>query len=242
MSVEEGGSGFEQTIEGSSDDIVPASDVTASEEDAQTQWNRRTFFKAAALGTAAAAMYEGGRAVFSPVVAYADNLSGLNCTANDVRIIGPGQIINEPCACTGSFNAQVRFRVVNNTGTTRYCVTVHFCPGPLPGGGNFDPGDVLIGDIPPKSDAFYTVTIPNYPCGTGLVCFGACGPGTDADTGQPDCSFPKGTACPPGQCCSTISWDVNPGCPNRIISSKCRHQQVCIQGRGGVTLDCDTSA
>jgi hypothetical protein len=207
-----------------------------------TASSRRTFFKSAALGTAAAAMYTGGRMAFGPLTAYADNLSSLNCTANDVRIVGPGQIINEPCNCSGTFNAQVRFRVVNNTGTTRYCVKVHFCPGPLPGGGNFDPGDVLIGDIPAKSDAFYTVTIPNYPCGAGLVCFGACGTGTDPDTGLPDCSFAKGEACPTGACCTTISWDVNPGCPTRVISSKCRHQQVCIQGRGRTTLDCDTSA
>jgi hypothetical protein len=117
-------------------------------------------------------------------------------------------------------------------------VTVHFCPG----SNGFDPGDILIGDIPAKSDDFYTVTIPNYPCGSGLVCFGACGPGTDPDTGQPDCSFGKGDPCPAGQCCTAISWDVNPGCPTRIITSKCRRQQVCIQGRGTTTVDCDTSA
>jgi hypothetical protein len=208
--------------------------------------NRRTFLAAAALGSAAAAFVQKtgsglGGIRLGPLPAFADNLSGLNCTANDVRIVGPGQIINEPCACTGTFNAQVRFRVINNTGTTRYCVTVHFCPGTLPGGGTFNPGDILIGDIPPKSDAFYTVTIPNYPCGAGLVCFGACGTGTDPDTGQPDCSFAKGEACPTGACCTTISWDVNPGCPTRVLTSKCRHQQVCIQGRGGATLDCNTT-
>ena len=198
-------------------------------------WTRRGFLKAAALGTAAAALlHKGGDGLqFGPLTAYADNLSGLNCTANDVRIIGPGQIINEPCACTGTFNAQVKFRINNNTGTTRYCVTVHFCPATLPGGGTFTPGDVLIGDIPP-GEADYTVTIPNYPCGAGLVCFGARGPEADG-------SFPKGTACPSGQCCTTISWDVNPGCPTNVIKSKCRHQQICIQGRGGATLDCNTA-
>jgi hypothetical protein len=195
------------------------------------EWDRRTLFKSAALGTAAAAMYTGGRMAFGPLTAYADNLSALNCTANDVRIVGPGIILNEPCVCQTTFNAQVQFRVINNTGTTRYCVTVHFCPGALPGGGTFDPGDILIGDIPPKSDANYTVTIPNYPCGSGLVCFGAAGP--EADGG-----FPKGAACPAGECCTTISWDVNTGCPSRVISSKCRHQQVCIQGRGATTIAC----
>ncbi|MBX6722052.1 MAG: twin-arginine translocation signal domain-containing protein [Dactylosporangium sp.] len=220
----------------------PAPDP-ATAEPASRHWSRRTFLKAAALGTAAAALVKNGEGLrFGPLAALADDLSGLNCTANDVRIVGPGQIINEPCNCTGTFNAQVKFRVINNTGTTRYCVTVHFCPGKLDGGGTFSPGDVLIGDIPAKSDAFYTVTIPNYPCGSGLVCFGECGPGTDPDTGKPDCSFPKGAACPSGKCCTTISWDVNPGCPKNVISSKCRHQQVCIQGRGSTTLDCDTSA
>jgi len=235
MTTEEGGSGFGQPIEVSPDDIS-ASGVTASEEGVKSQWDRRTFFKAAALGTAAAAMYEGGRAVFSPVVAYADNLSSLNCTANDVRMTGPAIILNEPCACTGTFNAQVQFSVFNNAAATRYCVTVHFCPVTLPDGTIFDLGDVKIADeIAGKTTQTYTVPIANYPCGTGLLCFGAAGP-------DPDGGFPKGAACPPGACCTTISWDVNPGCPSRVISSKCRHQQVCIQGRGRTTLDCDISA
>ena len=157
--------------------------------------------------------------------------------------------MNEPCACTGTFNARVRVPRHQQHGhdpllrdgallSRQRCRT----------DGIFDPGDVLIGDIPPKSDAVLRrSTIPNYPCGAGLVCFGACGPGTDRDTGQPDCSFPKGVPCPAGQCCTTISWDVNQsgGCPqphDKVITSKCRHQQVCIQGRGGATLDCDTSA
>lgn len=217
--------------------VTPREGATASDSTAQEKvfgTDRRTFFKSAALGSAAAAMYSGGT-MFAPLAAYADDLSALNCTANDVRIVGPAQIVNEPCNCTGSFNAQVKFRVVNNTGTMRYCVTVHFCPVTLPGGGMFVPGDVVIGDVDAKSDKEYTVTIPNYPCGTGLLCFGAAGP--EADGG-----FPKGAPCPAGQCCTTISWDVNAGCPTRVLSSKCRHQQVCIQGRGATTLDCNTSS
>jgi hypothetical protein len=199
-----------------------------------TSWDRRTFLKSAALGTAAAAMYQGG-SLFAPLAAYADDLSALNCTANDVRIPGPAQILNEPCNCTGTFNANVQFRVINNTGTTRYCVTVHFCPVTLSDGTIFAPGDVIIGDVPAKSDALYQVTIPNYPCGQGLLCFGARG-------SDPDGGFPKGAACPTGQCCTTVSWDVNPGCPSRVLASKCRHQQVCIQGRGHTTVDCDAVA
>lgn len=199
---------------------------------------RRTFLAAAALGAAAAGFFsKTGEGLSSlglgPVTAFADNLSGLNCTANDVRIIGPGIIVNEACDCNGTFTARVKFRINNNTGTTRYCVKVHFCPGALPGGGTFAPGDILIGDIP-SGEADYFVDIPNYPCGAGNVCFGAAGP-------DPDGGFPKGAACPAGQCCTTITWDVNPGCPTKQIGSKCRHQQVCIQGRGATITCADTS-
>jgi hypothetical protein len=172
------------------------------------------------------------------LAAYAHDLSGLNCTANDVRIIGPGIVINEPCNCTGTFNAQVRFRIVNNTGTDRYCVTVHFCPVRI-GSTTFAPGDVVFGDIPANFNGDVVVNIPNYPCGSGLVCFGAGGTGTDG-------GFAKGEACPSGQCCTVISWNVRandpcPQPPDRIITSKCRRQQVCIQGRGITTVDCNAT-
>jgi hypothetical protein len=194
--------------------------------------SRRTFLKAAALGTAAAAVWQKGPGLrFGPAAAFADDLSGLNCTANDVRIVGPGTILNEPCTCTGgTFNAEVSFHVINNTGTTRYCVTAHFCPGT----NGFSPGDIVFGNIPANFDGNVTVTIPNYPCSSGLVCFGERG-------SQLDGSFLKGEACPAGKCCSTITWNVkaNDPCPDttRQISSKCRHQQICIQGYGA-TLTC----
>ncbi len=174
------------------------------------------------------------RGYISGLSALADDLSGLNCTANDVRIVGPGIILNEPCPCTGTFNAQVQFHIINNTGTSRYCVTMHLCPG----SNGFPQTDIVVGDIPANFDGLKTVTINNYPCGSGLVCFGAAG-------SQPDGSFLKGEACPAGKCCSTITWNVKASdpCPDttRQITSKCRHQQICIQGRGKATLDCNTS-
>ena len=200
------------------------------------EWDRRTLFKGAALGTAAAAMYAGGRMAFGPLTAFADDLSGLKCTANDVRIPAPGQILNEPCTCSGTFNAEVSFPIVNNTGTSRYCVTMHLCAGVDEDGNVVVPAqDIIVGTIPPNFDGTRTVTINNYPCGSGLVCFGATGPEVDG-------GFPKGAACPAGQCCTTVSWNVvaNDACPDPggVIKSKCRHQRICIQGRGETTIAC----
>lgn len=196
--------------------------------------SRRTFLKAAVLGAGAAAV---GRQ-FAPVAAYAHDASSLKCTANDVRIIGPGVILNEPCGCSGTFDAEVQFTVENNAAAERHCVTMHLCPTTVNGftvGGDFNTGT-----IPGKTTTTRTIVIENYPCGAGLVCFGA--PGS-----QPDGSFLKGEACAGGACCSTISWDV--GQPSsdcaaaalNVIPSKCRHQRICIQGRGATTLDCDTT-
>jgi hypothetical protein len=206
-------------------------------------WDRRTFLKAAALGTAAAALWQKGPGLtLGPAAAYADDLSALQCTSNDVRIVGTGQVLNEPCVCSGTFNALVQFQVQNNAASDRSCITLHLCPG-----GGLPAQDIIlspvggaVGDpIPGKTTSTMQGTIQNFPCGAGLVCFGA----TPASGVQGDV-FAKGENCPTGQCCSTITWGV-PGqdtCPlERQIASKCRHQQICIQGRGQTTLDCDTA-
>jgi hypothetical protein len=241
MSLEEGGSSSEQPIEGPAEEILPASEVIASDDDAKSLWNRRTLFKTAALGTAAAAMYEGGRAVFSPLVAYAHDLSDNPCTANDVRIDEPGVIINEPCPCNEPFTAVVAFQVFNNTNTGRYCVALHLVPSPgvpLPG----DNGDLVLhlnpdgsggSTLPPNGTTTMYATIPNWPCGLGRVCFGQAG-------------TVRGR-CDPGTC-STVAWNTSPnaaGCasPDQSPSpGQCRHQQICIIGRGVTTLDCDLVA
>jgi hypothetical protein len=79
--------------------------------------NRRKFLTAAALGTAAATFLNKGSAGMlhlGPATALANDLSGSQCTANDIRIKGPGVILNEPCNCSGTFTAQVAFTVENN--------------------------------------------------------------------------------------------------------------------------------
>ena len=197
--------------------------------------SRRSFLKAAALGIGATSPFWRSLIPFS---AFGHDATGLNCTANDVRIVGPGVIVNEPCNCTGTFTAQVQFTVENNAAAERHCITVHFCPVRF-NGQTIDLGDVLIGTIPGKTTRTVTVNIPNYPCGAGLICFGGAG-------SQPDGSFLKGEACP-DDCCTVISWDV--GQPQSEaecrqsaldpIPSKCRRQQVCIRGRGTPTLNCD---
>ncbi|MFL5759579.1 MAG: twin-arginine translocation signal domain-containing protein [Thermomicrobiales bacterium] len=204
----------------------------------ETPLHRRKFLKAAAIGTAVAA-FAGKGINFGPLSAYADVLTNVNCTANDVRISGPGIIINEPCSCpTGKFDAQVKFRIINNTGTSRYCVTSHLCPGRDAAGNIVVPAqDIIFGTIGPNFNDFVTVAIKDYPCGAGSVCFGAAGSGVDG-------GFAKGETCPAGQCCTIISWNVvaNDACPqphSDIIKSKCRAQQVCIIGRGKAKLDCD---
>ncbi len=232
MSLEEGGSRPEQPIEGPQEEVVPASEVRASEGDARSLWNRRAFFKSAALGTAAAAMYEAGRATFSPLVAYANDLSGLPCTANDVQIIGEGIVTNEPCVCEGTFTAEVQFTVRNITSTGRYCISIHLNNGTDilligPDGTSTAPGKDQGQDF---KDTIMTGTLGNFPCGAGTVCFGQQG-------------VIRGK-CEPGTC-STVAWSTSPNqatCTSPDQSppgGQCRHQQICIRGRGNTTLDCD---
>src|SRR5919199_3454716 len=70
---------------------------------------RRTFLKAAALGTAAAALGEG--LGLGARLAFANDLSGNPCTAQDVTVDPQAVVLNEECACTGTFSAQVQFTV-----------------------------------------------------------------------------------------------------------------------------------
>ena len=152
---------------------------------------RRTFLKAAALGTAAAALARTGSGGFGfgPLSALADDLSTFQCTAGDVEIIGTGLIINEPCTgCDGTFNAEVQFTVRNNASSDRTCITLHL----VPAGTITAPFDVALGGvIGPKETKVMTGTIQGYPCGSGLVSFGA-----DAGDGRGRCA---------ARTCSTVT-------------------------------------
>jgi hypothetical protein len=132
----------------------PADDTTQPVAESQTKpgWNRRTFLKAAALGTAAAAFLHksgdggglGGLSV-GPLTALANDLSDYPCTAGDIDV-GEGIVINEPCAaadCTGSFCALVKFVVSNITSTGRYCISLHL-PATTIDGRTIPEQDVLL--------------------------------------------------------------------------------------------------
>src|SRR5262245_9946735 len=114
-------------------DTTETTPAPEAEETTRPSWSRRTFLRAAALGAAVTGALltdrdERGHLHLGGAAAFAHDLSGLQCTANDVRIIGPGVILNEPCNCTGTFNALVSFNIENNAGTERYCLTLHLCP------------------------------------------------------------------------------------------------------------------
>jgi hypothetical protein len=203
--------------------------------------SRRTFLKAAALGTAAAAVLNttnGGGFSFGPLSAFANDLSGLPCTANDVNILGSGVILNEPCSCaSGTFNAMVRFTVLNNAGAGRYCISLHLVDATLPNGTVVQGQDVVLlaadgtSTAPGKSTTQMTGTISNFPCNTGgsLVCFGTP-------------NEPTSGKCAAGAC-STIAWTTSSngancsGADPSPPGGQCRHQQVCVQGFGA-SLSC----
>jgi hypothetical protein len=205
----------------------------------QSGFSRRTFLKAAALGTAAAALLNRdalGNLDFGASSAFADDLSNLGCTANDVQLLGTGKVINEPCTCSAgsSFTAQVVFTIFNNASSARNCVELHLCPatatitvGSTTTTSTFaNTGFVaLTSSIAGKTTATVTASVP-WVCGAGVVCFGT--PPIPGGGGNP--------TCPPGACCTVITWRI-PGestnCSTAIkfIKSKCGMQSVCIVGR-----------
>jgi hypothetical protein len=183
--------------------------------------------------------------------ARANDLSDYPCTAGDVEIVGNGIVINEPCVtpASGLFNATVQFTVRNNTGTPRYCISLHLVPD---GAVITNATDIVLRDAngssnaPGKSgnakylDTVMYGTITSYPTNAGVVCFGQAG-------------VVKGKCAPGG--CTTVSWNTSnsaSGCTTADQSppgGQCRHQQVCIVGYGaslaciaGCNVTCGSSS
>ena len=200
-------------------------------------WDRRTFLKAAALGTAAAALWQKGSGLtLSPAAAYANDLSGKPCTGGDVEIVGEGIVLNAPCHIDtdcpgGTFNANVQFTVRNNTSAERYCITLH-----LNGTQGVPAQDVILRNTATTSvagaksggaafkDTVMTGTITGVPCNAGEICFGTGG----TTRGK----------CDPGTC-TTIAWSTTAsgafgaGCTttdDNPAGGQCRHQGICIAG------------
>jgi hypothetical protein len=218
--------------------------------------NRRTFLAAAALGSAAAALAQKGSGFaglqLGPLTAFATgDTSDLGCQAQDVRLVGNIQVVNEPCDCSpcSSTTVTAQATVSNNTGQTRYCVIAHLPPATVTqtcvSGGTtttttttltlsgtttgLTGGDILLTTaIPQQTQITYPIVITNWLCGAGTVIFGQ--PTPVDNSGK--------TSCPQGPC-AAISWltpaDKNTPCGTvthrDIPPSKCHWQQVTITGR-----------
>ena len=120
--------------------------------------------------------------------------------------------------------------IINNTGTTRYCVTAHLCAAKDANGNIIFPAtDVVIGDIPANFNGTKDVTIPGVSVRRGPALL------RRTRAGSSDCSF-QGCQLPDRGVLLDDLVDVKASRPRpdttRQISSKCRHQQICIQGRG----------
>jgi hypothetical protein len=220
---------------------IGESPIESTDGAKQGTFNRRTFLKAAALGTAAAALLNKdalGNLELGPMSALADDLTSLGCTAKDVQLLnnGVGQITNESCNCTPgtSFIATALFTVTNNA-SSRFCVQLHLCPKTVTIPGTTQ--TAVIGASPillgggETINAKSTLTAPGtflWYCGLGLQTFGSGV--TFGNSGNPTCS---------GSCCNVITWSVpgQDGCPptkNGVVTyikSKCGMQAISIQGR-----------
>ena len=187
-------------------------------------WSRRSFLKAAALGTAAAALLgrsgDGGLNLgASSALAHTDTKS--SCTANDIEVSG-GEIINEPCLCNGTtpFQAVARFLVTNNNNATRKCITLHLGAGGTLGGRDyllFDQYDPNTGQVSGGSNIsgngtskFMYAALGTLPCNFGTECYAGSVVAFQTAQNQSD------TACA--------------GPITKYPGGQCRRQEICIYG------------
>ena len=209
------------------DDFCPdaeTSNEVVSELTTKAPFHRRTLLRAAAIGTTVAALASRGGT--SPLSAIAAS----PCTAGDIEVSN-GTITNEPCSCTGTFNAVASFLVRNDNNATRKCVTIILGAGGTLGGRSFvlttdssgDPtkGSTSISGLG-NSQTMYA-RIGSLSCNFGLECY-------------PDSVIAFQTA--------QNNQDAATNCTtplSKFPGGQCRRKSICVTGFG-VTLGCTDSS
>jgi hypothetical protein len=203
------------------DDFCPdAQDASTDVAEVTTKESlqRRTLLKAAAVGSALAAL--ASRESLTPFSAMAHTDTKSACTAQDIDV-SSGTIVNEPCTCAagGTFQAIAAFQVTNNNNAARKCITLH-----MGAGGTFGGQDFLLVDANGNSNIDGK--------GTTKTMF--------ATLGSVNCNF--GQECYPGsvvafQTAQNQSDTACPGPLTKYPGGQCRRQEICIVGFGA-TLAC----
>jgi hypothetical protein len=200
------------------DEPVEAAPAQAVESLEKSSLHRRTFLKAAALGSAALAFRS------SSTLAHTDTKSP--CTAGDIELTG-GQIVNEPCECsTPTFGAVAKFHVRNDNNSRRLNITLHMGTCTTFGGQDFV--------LRTGTDGL-----------SGSCSINGLGAEQDmyAFLGQIPCDF-EGVCCPG----SVIAFQTaknqqdaeNCAVPLlKYAGGQCRRQEICIVGFGA-DLTCST--
>ena len=219
------------TYESPDDGSTDQGTAPVTESEARPHWNRRTFLKAAALGTAAAALLgrsggDGGGLSFGAASALAHEDTKSSCTANDIEVSG-GQIINEPCTCAegGTFEAVAKFLVSNHNNATRKCITLH-----LGSGGTFGSKDYLLTTDPSGDPTKGTSNISGN--GTSQFMY--------AKLGTVSCNFGKECYTNSVIAFQTAQNQSDTACAGplqKYPGGQCRRQEICITGFSA-TLEC----
>jgi hypothetical protein len=123
MSTGDNGDFVTDVAEEPTDESPTITSAFTAEPETQPIWARRSCLQATALVNKGP-----GGLRFGPLPAAADDLSTFQCTANDVRIVGPSEVQNEPCDCTCTFWAEVVFTVKNIAVSDRGRITLHLPP------------------------------------------------------------------------------------------------------------------
>jgi hypothetical protein len=197
------------------DDFCPDAEVTDQVAEVTTKQSigRRTLLKAAGVGATVAAL--AGRQSANPFA----SLAASPCTAGDIEVSN-GVISNEPCTCSGNFDAIASFQVRNDNNSTRKCITLILGPGGTFGGRSF----------------LLTTDPSGIPSGTNS---NISGHGTTqtmyAHLGTLSCNFTSECYADSVVAFQTAQNSQDTACSGpltRFPGGQCRRQTICITGFG----------